>query len=733
MAKKSHHPIPPTIEELITYMTAQSGPILKKQLCKAFGTHGDNRANIKQLVREMREKGIIVTERRGKRIMLSDTLPERVIVEVTGIDSMGDLVARPFEWLSDTPMPQVIITEDTLNPPAGIGDIIQVETLPQGNRIYHGKTLRRVTAGDSHMVGVYEKGRVYSFDRRLKQSFVVTGVPAANTLEDGAIIMVDIPPIRVNNPQALFIKQIGYTDDPYSSTLASIYMHNLPTSFPESVLSEADKLKQPKSDKKRVDLRRIPFVTVDGADARDFDDAVWAEPDTSADNPGGYHIMIGIADVSWFVRPETHLDIEARLRGNSVYFPDRVIPMLPEALSNDLCSLKPGADRAALVCECWINGEGRKIKHQFYRATIRSERRLTYAEVQAAMDGQTPIGGLEAEMSALFGAYEALKKSRAKRGVLEIDSPERQIILNNKGQVLEIKQRERTPSTQMIEELMILANVSAAETLESLKAPVMYRVHAAPSPEKLAGLKISLMAVGQVANLPAKPKPVDFNPILMDKRNESLAKTVNELVLRSQSQAEYSSENIGHFGLALTQYAHFTSPIRRYADILVHRSLVRALELGEGGLTDSEVETFADTAKHISATERNGAMAELDAADRYIATYLENKIGQTFDARIVSVMSFGMFLAIEPFNAEGYVTMNSLPGDYYDYEEEMQRLVGRVTGSIFALGDTVRVTLKDCTPITGNLSLQVIKGDTRHDLVLHPTPKIVYKKTRQVL
>ena len=279
---------------------------------------------------------------------------------------------------------------------------------------------------------------------------------------------------------------------------------------------------------------------------------------------------------------------------------------------------------------------------------------------------------------------------------------------------------------------MILANVSAAETLEAQKSPVMYRIHAAPSPEKLSGLKVSLMAMGQVANLPEKPKPSDFNPILTDKRNESLAKTVNEIVLRSQSQAEYSAENIGHFGLALARYAHFTSPILRYADILFHRSLVHAMDLGEGGLTDGEVAIFADTAKHISATERNGATAELDASDRYIASYLENKIGQTFDARIVSVMSFGMFLAIEPFNAEGYVTMSSLPGDYYDYEEEMQRLVGRVTGSIFALGDTVRVILKDCVPITGRLSLQIVKGDPRHDLVLHPTPKIVYKKTRQV-
>ena len=727
MAKKSYNPIPPTMDEVMAYLQTQSGPVTKKELNRAFGSHGDNRANIKKMIRDMREKGLVHTERRGKRIILADRLPERVVVEVTGIDSMGDLMARPLEWLSDMPAPQIIITKDKLSPAAGIGDVVQVETKSIGNRTYHAKTIRRVTAGENHMIGVYENGKVYSVDRRLKQAFTLAGLPHTHTLKNRDLVVVEIPLIRVKNPQAMFVKRIGAADEPFAATLVSIYLHNLPVAFTEQAEKQANRATVPPMDAGRQDLRAVPFVTIDGADARDFDDAVWAEPDTAADNKGGWHIMVGIADVSWYVRPETALDMDARLRGNSVYFPDRVLPMLPEALSNGVCSLKPNEPRAALVCEVWINANGYKIKHKFYRAMIQSARRLTYDEVQAAMDGQTPIVGLEKEIDSLVGAYKSLQINRQKRGVLEIDVPEKQVILDQKGRVQKIQLRQQLPSMQLIEELMILANVSAAEILEEKGSPVMYRVHDRPSAEKTESLLTALSTLAPGSKLSQTTTAAEFNDILAHNRVKPYEKTINELVLRSQSQAAYSPDNIGHFGLALTRYAHFTSPIRRYADILVHRSLVKALKLGEGALTPAETNTFEDTAHHISATERQAATAELDAVDRYIALYMQDKVGKSFNARITSVTPFGAFIAIEPSGAEGFIPMRGLTGDYYDYEESFQRLVGRSTGSVYALGDKIRVVLKECVTITGGLTFAVLRSDKRQHQP-HAKTKIIYRK-----
>ncbi|MBR6411828.1 MAG: ribonuclease R [Alphaproteobacteria bacterium] len=698
----------PTMDEVISYLETQSRPVMKRDLSRAFRIKGDDRVHLKKMIKELKSKGLVHAEGRGKKICLPDALPERLVVEVTGIDSMGDLVARPFEWKSDAPMPQIIITKDKLSPATGVGDVIQVSLQSVGNRIYHAATLRRVTVGDNQMVGVYENGKVYSVDRRITQGFTLIGHPQNITLKNRDLILADIPPIRVNNPQAHFIRKIGTADEAYAATLISIYLHHLPVAFTELAEKQALKLTVPSLDKARIDLRSIPFVTIDGADARDFDDAVWAEPDPDSQNKGGFHIMIGIADVCYYVRPETALDADARLRGNSVYFPDRVLPMLPMALSNGVCSLKPDEDRAALVCEVWINKNGNKIKHQFHRALIQSVRRLTYDEVQSALDKKTPIKGLENEVSSLFAAYLALKKNRDRRGVLEIDVPERQVLLNKKGHVTGIHLRETTDSTRLIEELMILANVSAAETLEEKGAPVMYRVHDRPSFEKSANLTECLSALGKKVSLPDDPAAKDFNQILQKAEDTPLQKTINELVLRSQSQACYSPENIGHFGLALTRYAHFTSPIRRYADILVHRALVKALKLGEGALTDSEADTFEDIAHHISATERQAASAEMDALDRYMALYFADKVGQKFKGRISSVTSFGLFVSVEPSGAEGLVPISTLSGDYYEYDSAHQSLIGRSTGKTFTLGQSVTCILKESVPVTGGLKFQII-------------------------
>lgn len=705
----------PTMDDVMAYLNSQSGPVSKKELARAFGVKGDNRVALKGLIKDLRANGMIQTERGGRRIEVKDTLPERVIVEITGNDSMGDLIARPLEWTSQAPAPQIIITKDRLSPPAGVGDIVQAKVKSIGNRMYHGEALRRMTAGENHMVGVFENGLVYSVDRRLKQPFVLTGMPKTEVLNNRDLVIVDIPLVRERDPQARFVRKIGSANAPFAPTLIAIYMNHIPVAFTEAAEKQASKATVPAPDKYRTDLRTIPFVTIDGADARDFDDAVWAEPDTSADNKGGWHLMVGIADVAWYVRPGTALDMDARLRGNSVYFPDRVIPMLPEALSNGVCSLNPGEPRAALVCEAWINSNGHKVRHTFHRALIQSARRLTYDEVQAAMDGTTPVRGLEDEIKHLTGAYQSLKKSRERRGVLEIDMPERQVLLNKEGRITGIRLREQTSSMQLIEEMMILSNVAAAETLEEKGAPTMYRVHDKPSAEKVAALSEFLKSIGQAAQLGEHPAPADFNTILARSDGSVRDRAVNELVLRAQAQAVYSPENIGHFGLALERYAHFTSPIRRYADIMVHRALIKFLKLGEGALMDEEIGTFEETARHISYTERQAASAEQGATDRYIALYLADKIGEAFDGRISSVTPFGLFLAIEPYGADGFVPMHALSGDFYEYDEPAQRVIGRSTGKTYTAGDLVRAVLKECVPETGSMVFGLVKGGSWQD------------------
>jgi ribonuclease R len=384
--------------------------------------------------------------------------------------------------------------------------------------------------------------------------------------------------------------------------------------------------------------------------------------------------------------------------------------MLPPALSNGVCSLNPNEPRAALVCEVWIDKNGRKKKHVFRRALIQSARRLTYDEVQSAMDGDMPIQGLETEISHLVGAYEALKKRRDRRGVLEIDVPEKQVILNDKGHIIDIRLRPQLPSMQLIEEMMILANVAAAETLEDKSAPTMYRVHDKPSLQKVENLSSFLQSIGQSSHLGENPTPADFNTILNQVKGTVREIAVNELVLRSQSQAVYSPENIGHFGLALDRYVHFTSPIRRYADIMVHRALIKALKLGEGALTDEDITTFEETARHISYTERQAASAEQGAVDRYVTAWMSDKVGQAFDARISSITAFGLFLSVEPYGADGFVPMHALTGDFYEYDESAQKLVGRSTGKTYIVGDIVRAVLRECVPVTGSLVFSLVKG-----------------------
>ncbi|MGN1063746.1 MAG: ribonuclease R [Alphaproteobacteria bacterium] len=685
------------MDELMAYLNEQTRAVNKHTIARDFGLKGDDKSHLKDMLKNLKQSGVLYRNR--GQMYVKSAMAERMTVEITGQDSMGDLVARPLEWPAHLPMPQIIIVKDHLSPPAGVGDLVQAKIKSVGNLLYEGEAVRRIGIGDNHIVGVFEHGFIQSVDKRLKQSFRLVNLPAEG-LKNRDIVIADIPMIHTRDPEAMFVRKIGSEYDPFAATLISIYAHNLPVAFSEAGEKAADKATVPRVSRHREDLTAVPFVTIDGADARDFDDAVWAEPDTDAKNAGGWHIMVAIADVAWYVRTGSALDMDARERGNSVYFPDRVLPMLPEALSAGVCSLQPNQQRAAMVCEVWIDKVGHKIRHTFRRGLIRSVRRLTYEEVQAAMDGQTPIGGLEREIQALNGAYRSLLTRRNRRGVLEINVPEREVMLDDKGHVTDIKYRTISDSNKLIEEMMILANVAAAETLEDKGAPTMYRVHDRPSVEKIEALNTFLKTTGQKSILSRSSEPKDFNAVLKNARAD-IQTSINEFVLRSQSQAVYSPENIGHFGLALQRYAHFTSPIRRYADILVHRALIGALKLGEGALSEDETTAFEKTAQHISYMERQAAAAETEAEDRYIAGWLADKIGAQFNGRISGVTAFGLFVELDIYGADGFVPLRTLNG-HYTYDSQTMRLYGKKNRS-YGIGDYVQVVLKEAVPAAGSL------------------------------
>ncbi|HEC14834.1 MAG TPA: VacB/RNase II family 3'-5' exoribonuclease, partial [Rhodospirillales bacterium] len=449
----------------------------------------------------------------------------------------------------------------------------------------------------------------------------------------------------------------------------------------------------------------IPLVTIDGADARDFDDAVWAEPDTDPKNPGGWTLMVAIADVSWYVRPGSPLDVDAYPRGNSVYFPDRVVPMLPEALSNGWCSLKPMEERPCLAVSLRIEKDGNLLSHRFLRGLMKSVARLTYEQVQAAQDGhgdETAGPIRDSVIAPLYGAYRALERGRKARGVLDLDLPERKVVVDKKGEVVRIETRARLDSHKLIEEFMITANVAAAKELEKRRQPCMYRIHDEPSLDKMENLRQFLGSLDIPFARGQRIEARQFNRILENAAGTPHAQMINDVVLRSQSQAEYNPDNIGHFGLALTHYCHFTSPIRRYSDLLVHRALISGLKLGRDGL-EKKHRDYSEMGEHLSQTERRASGAERSAVDRFTAAYLSERIGAQFPGRINGATRFGLFVTLDRVGGDGLIPMRSLPDDYYIHEEAHHLLRGRNTGREFRLGDPIDVVLSEADPVTGGM------------------------------
>ena len=699
----------PTREEILDFIATSPAPVSRRDIVRAFKVPPEARVALKGLIKEVERGGSV--ERGPKRRWLPvEGLPEIGVIEITDIDLDGEMRGRPLAWRDAPHLPPIYVLAERGAPALGVGERAAVRFVRLEDGSYEARVIRALGGAADRVLGVFRRdrdgGRLEPTDRKLRSEFRITEADSAGAA-DGEIVLAEVlAGRRLGLPQARIVERVGDSADPRAFSLIAIHAHGIPTAFPAEALELAERA-EPVALGARTDLRDIPLVTIDGADARDFDDAVWAEKD--AEHGGGWHVLVAIADVGWYVRPADALDFAARERGNSVYFPDRVVPMLPEALSNELCSLKPGVDRACLAVDLWLDGEGRVHRHRFVRGLMRSAARLTYEEVQAAIDGRPnevtrPL--LEPVLKPLYGAYAAFARARQRRGTLDLDLPERRIQLDPSGRVARIEPRQRLDSHRLIEEFMIAANVAAAEELERLKQPCMYRVHDRPDPAKLAALSEFLDGIGIHGLALAKGqvvRPRHFSEILRRAAGTPYATLVSELVLRSQAQAVYSPDNLGHFGLALRRYAHFTSPIRRYADLEVHRALVTGLDLGAGGLPPVEAADFAETAEHISMTERRAAAAERSAVDRYTAAFLAERVGASFEGRISGVTRAGLFVALAETGADGLIPISTLPNDYYDHDEKRHRLVGRRWGRVYTLGDALTVRLAEANAVTGGL------------------------------
>ncbi len=713
MARPIKSPAPfPSQEQILEFVKENPRQSGKREIARAFKLDAEQKKDLKKLLRDMQQNGLL-EKGRGRKFSEPGKLPPVTVLEISGPDSQGDLRAKPLNWDGDTDPVIFMLPEPRGSSALGKGDRILARLTETEKDIYSAKTIRRISAAPALILGVVSQSegelRIQPTDRRNKGELIVRPEDSLGAKPGELVRAEALPGKRLGLRHAKITERLESMEDPGAISLIAIHAYDIPTEFPPDALKQAEKA-GPKPLGKRSDLRDIPLITIDGADARDFDDAVWAEADTHENNPGGWHLIVAIADVAAYVTPGDSLDREAQKRGNSVYFPDRVVPMLPEALSNGWCSLVPHEERPCLAAHLWIDANGHLLRHKFVRALMRSHARMTYEQVQQARDGRaddaaTPL--VETAIAPLYGAFAALQKYREKRNALELEVPEQKVDIGDDGKIKSIVPRQRLDSHKLIEEFMITANVAAAQSLEQHRQPCMYRIHDRPSPEKLTAFAEFVetldyhFAKGQVI------KPIQFNQILKKSADSPNAHMINQMVLRSQAQAEYSPENIGHFGLALTRYCHFTSPIRRYSDLLVHRALIDAHKLGNDGLkTDGS--DFEDLGSHLSSTERRAAAAERDAMDRYIAGYLATSIGSIFAARINGVTRFGLFVTLDETGADGLVPISSLAGDYYDLDQTGHVLIGQNSGNLYHLGQPVEVMLREAAPISGGLIFQIM-------------------------
>jgi len=662
--------------------------------------------------------------RRPKRPRQGEIEPPAVtVLRVTSVDEHGEARAVPERLSADSPGPDIRVIERGRRGGAlAPGDRFLGRTEARGSG-HVAFVMKKLLAADEMMLGVvHREGQAHwlrPVEKKERRELPISDLGGA---EAGDLVLAE----KSGRPPRLTARVTQILGDPFAPrafSLIAIHKHGIPDAFPSAVLDEA-KAAAGRALGEREDLTHLPIVAIDPADARDHDDAVWAAPDDHPANPGGWKAIVAIADVAFYVRPGSALDREARKRGNSVYFPDRVVPMLPEELSAGICSLKSGEDRAALACHLVIAKDGRLKSWRFTRARLRLAANIAYEDAQAAIDGRPlekefPKALVDSALRPLWACWAALKAARDAREPLELDLPERRVVLDEKGRILSVAPRERLDAHKLIEDYMIAANVAAAKALESKKAPVMYRDHEPPGREKLLALKEYLATFGIEFALGQVIRPATFNRLIERARAMGEAEIgeiqpqVMEQVLRTQTQAYYAPANQGHFGLALGSYAHFTSPIRRYADLLVHRSLVRAFGLGPDGLTTRESQAMEVTGELISQLERRAMEAERDTIDRYVAAFLAERVGELVDCRITGVQPFGFFATVEGLGGDGIVLAATLGDEYFRHDEARMALVGDRSGTGFILGQRLKLRLAEANPVSGGLRFELPEGGSR--------------------
>ena len=727
-------------EQVFDFIKTSPTPVTKREVARAFKIKGgENRVALKQILKKLSAEGTIVKQPGGV-YTVPEGLPSVSVLKINEIDIDGDVFATPLDWdeaVQDKP-PRIEIIPDKKNfknVREGTRALCRLSRIDEN--FYEARIIRLIDEGSRYeggtvlgMVRLQKNGAILQpTHKKAKHEFDIAQGDL-NGASDGDLVSAEVLPSRgLKRKKVRVVEVVGKQGDPKTISLICLHEAGMSDHFPQNVIDQTKGMKVPDLGK-REDLRSIPLVTIDGADARDFDDAVFAE---KLDD-GTYHLIVAIADVAHYVKFGTALDNEAQKRGNSTYFPDRVVPMLPEALSNDLCSLRPNETRASMAVHMYIDEQGQLKKYKFVRALIKSHARLTYEQVQAARDGngdKTTSHLMDNVINPLYEVYAILDEARQKRGALDLDLPERQIVIDDKGNMTGVKTRERLDAHKLIEEFMILANVAAATALEAKnqrqkglgRHPCVYRIHDKPSFDKLESAREFIEGFGLSLPKGQVVKPKQINYLLHAASKHSYSHLISQMVLRTQSQAIYSVDNVGHFGLALQRYAHFTSPIRRYADLLVHRALIGAYGLGDGALEDEEKARIEEIAQHISETERTSMQAERSAVDRFTASFLSDKIGAEFEGSINGVTRFGLFVTLAESGADGLIPMKSLDDDFYVHDEKAHALIGRRRGRIYRLGAKMRVVIKEADGITGSCIFALAPGQKGADIDGLPTPK----------
>lgn len=720
--KPRHQPGLPTREQILEFIEQSKEPAGKREISRAFGLHGSDKIALKALLRDMTDEGLIDAAP-GRAFHKMGGVPRVTVLKIVDVDG-NQLIAIPERWEAEgVPPPKLRVIERGRRGALGIGDRILARTEEAGSSwIAH--PMKKLAKASEQILGVVEDGGNGRFWLKStdKKARFDTPLFELGEAKPGDLVLAELGG-RAGQKKAKVTELLGDPFAPKSFSLIAIHKFGIPFEIPQEVEDEAAIVHDlPVTAEHREDLRHLPIIAIDPRDARDFDDAVWAIADDDPKNPGGFKAIVAIADVSYYVRPGSALDREAAKRGNSVYFPDRVVPMLPHALSSDKCSLRAGEDRAVLACHMQIDAGGHVTSWRFARAIARISANIPYEDAQAAIDGTLDHPMLESALKPLWACWALLKKARDSRNPLGIDMPERRIALDDKGRVVGVAVRAHLDAHQVIEDFMIAANVAAAKALEGKKSPLIYRVHEPPAREKLVALKDYLKTFDIEFTLGQVIRPSTFNAIIAKVRDsDEILPQIMEAVLRSQTQAYYTPQNAGHFGLALGSYAHFTSPIRRYADLIVHRALVSAYELempppkdkvikSVTGLSSKDFERLDVTSEMISRAERRAMEAERETVDRYVAAYLAAQIGEIIDARITGVQNFGFFATVEAIGGDGLVPVSTLGAERFNYDESSQTLTGEESGDEYRPGMRLKLRLAEANPVSGALRFELPEG-----------------------